>query len=65
MCNKQTNKHTEHQFQSEPVGSAVLSTSVWAHGTVGTEPRNVHRDTCILCSDAGTDALNVVVGHAA
>ena len=68
MCNKQTNKHThththtEHQFQFELVGSVVLSTSVWGHGTVGTEPRIVHKDTCILCADAGTDALNVVVG---
>ena len=57
---QQTN--TEHQFQSEPVGSVVLSTSVWGHATVGTEPRIVHKNTCSLCADAGTGALNVVVG---
>jgi hypothetical protein len=54
--------NTENEFQSEPVVSVIPCTSVWGHGTVGTEPRIVHKDTCILCADAGTDALNVVVG---
>jgi hypothetical protein len=60
MCNKQAN--TQHQFQSEPVGSVVLSPSVWGHDTVGTEPRNVHKDTRISCAFAGTAALNVAAG---